>query len=83
LKLHIQDELLVLRDNALANLEVRSVSYKPDARARDTDCLGDIHSLALRACIGATSKLAHLGSQTMDEPTSQLIGGWFERFKRH
>jgi hypothetical protein len=35
--------------------------YKPDAQARDAEILGKIRSLALRACICATSKLTLRG----------------------
>ncbi len=37
----------------------KAFQYKPDAQARDAEILGNIRSLALRACIFATSKLTH------------------------
>ncbi len=36
--------------------ECEAFQYKPDAQARDPEILGKIRSLALRACICATSK---------------------------
>jgi hypothetical protein len=46
-----------------------ALKYKPDAQARDREILGNIPSLARRACICATSKFAPRACIGDEKPT--------------
>jgi hypothetical protein len=48
------------------------LQYKPDAQARDREILGNIPSLARRACICATSKHALRACRSGFEPCRQF-----------
>lgn len=51
--------MLAARVLSLQQYEPDALQFEPDAAARDAANLGNVHSLAGRDCISATSKHAH------------------------
>jgi hypothetical protein len=56
-------------------LKYEALQYKPNAQARDREILGNIPSLARRACICATSKSASEWSVSLT--AGRLVGHMF------